>query len=77
MPPRKLKPRIWPSLIVAGMILLTGCEHQAATVTYCPTAIHPDDQTRAWLHTLKPPPPALHYFSQLAYREAFFERQCQ
>lgn len=75
--PRKRKS--WRSLILAGSILLTACspEPLASPITYCPAAIHPDAVTRAWLRTLKPPAPAVHYFNQIANQQRLFDRGCK
>ena len=57
---------------------LVGCSPPPVpSGTYCPTAIHPDPITRAWLYDLTPPPPAVHYFNQLAHQQALFDRGCR
>ena len=62
--------------MLLGTTLLAGCD-PAPSVTYCPTPVHPDAVTRAWLHTLTPPQPAVHYFNQLANQQALFDRGCR
>lgn len=61
------------------VLCLTACapELSASPVTYCPTPIHPDDETRTWLKTLNPPPSAVHYFNQIANQQQLFDRRCK
>ena len=75
MTPKPPKPKPWPSLTVLGLIPLIACSSPPGT--YCPTPLHPDGETRAWLHALTPPPSAVRYFNQVANREAVFDRGCK
>lgn len=80
-----VKRPIWLALLVLGTTPLTGCETGPALAGYCPTAIHPDQETKDWLKRLgaedtpaecRPPASANQYLHNIGEQQKTIEKNC-
>lgn len=79
-PQKRTRLKHWQGLLAATAILLSACNQQPQITTlptFCPIAVHPSDDARAWLLKTPMPRPVDEYLNLIGSQQAFFDRGCK